>query len=296
MPRAHAPFLRIGWCICYGAPVFVPAHSFVTAPGAAPDRWMLVLHGIYGSGANWRTFARRLAEQRPGWGLVLVDLRMHGQSQDAPPPHTVAAAAADLAVLTERLAAQGKPVRAVCGHSFGGKVALQYRATAAPADLVQTWVLDASPGPHPDTVDTAQGVVVRVLRMLGQLPPVFASRDEFVAQVQAHGFPAPLAQWLAMNLERRDQGLVSRLDPAAMEQLLRDYAALDAWPALAAGPGTVHVVIAGKSDVIDAADRARLTALAGAAVTSTEIPAASHWLHIDAQDALLAIMTAALPA
>ena len=276
---------------------------------------MLVLHGIYGSGANWRTFARRLAEQRPAWGLVLVDLRMHGQSQDAPPPHTVAAAAADLAVLTERLAAQGKPVRAVCGHSFGGKVALCYRATAAPADLAQTWVIDASPSAHPGAVDEARGMVYRVLRMLGQLPPVFASRDAFVAQVQARGFPAPLAQWLAMNLEpsndgSSDDGYVSRLDPAAMEQLLRDYCAYDAWPAVATGPGEVHVVIAGKSDVLDGNDRARLTTLAaahaaaptadeasaGATVTTTEIPEASHWLHIDAPDALLAVMTAALPA
>lgn len=257
---------------------------------------MLVLHGIYGSGANWRTFSRRLGERRPDWGFVLVDLRMHGQSQGAPPPHTVDAAAADLHALTEQLAREGKAVRAVCGHSFGGKVALQYRARWGQAALAQTWVLDASPSPRPGAVDAAEGTVFQVLRMLSQLPASFASREDFMERVRAHGFPRALAQWLAMNLDRHDDAFRSRLDPAAMEQLLRSYCALDAWPALTTGPGAVHMVIAGKSDIVDAADRARLAALAtaGAAVHATTIPHAGHWLHIDATDALLDVLAGSL--
>src|ERR1700679_538748 len=119
---------------------FVPSHARVTAPGAEPSRWMLVLHGILGSGANFRSFARRLAAARPDWGFVLVDLRMHGQSQEAPPPHTLAAAAEDLVRLGVELAL---PIAGVMGHSFGGKVALAYTG-AAPRELEQVWVLDAS--------------------------------------------------------------------------------------------------------------------------------------------------------
>ena len=127
--------------------MFLPTHALVTAVapgGPAPSRWMLVLHGILGSGANFRGFARRLAASAPGWGFVLVDLRMHGQSQGAPPPHTLAAAAADLRRLGEHL---GLPIAGVMGHSFGGKVALAYTA-ASGRELEQTWVLDASPGHH----------------------------------------------------------------------------------------------------------------------------------------------------
>src|SRR5262249_30264118 len=95
---------------------FIPAHALVTAPDAAPSRWMLVLHGILGAGANFRSFARRLAIACPDWGFVLADLRMHGQSQGAPPPHTIDAAAADLVRLTDAIE---RPISAVMGHSFG---------------------------------------------------------------------------------------------------------------------------------------------------------------------------------
>src|SRR5438045_3613951 len=46
---------------------------------------MLFLHGIFGTGGNWRTIARRWVALRPTWGAVLVDLRMHGRSQGLRP-------------------------------------------------------------------------------------------------------------------------------------------------------------------------------------------------------------------
>ena len=54
------------------------AHTRVTAAGATPERWLLVLHGIYGSGRNWGSIARRLVDARPEWGVLLVDLRLLG--------------------------------------------------------------------------------------------------------------------------------------------------------------------------------------------------------------------------
>lgn len=281
--------------------MFVPHHSFVTAPGAVPAQWMLVLHGIYGSGSNWRSFAGKLVERQPGWGLVLVDLRMHGRSQDAPPPHTVAAAAADLGVLREVLARDGKVVRAIAGHSFGGKVALAYRASPAGADLLHTWVLDSSPTAYPAAMDSTSNTVIQVLRMLAALPPRFASRSAFVAHVTGQGFAPMLANWLAMNLEAvpagdAHGGYVMRLDPAVMEALLRDFHGFDAWPALAHGPGVAHMIIAGASNTVGAADRQRLDALVadGAALTVDIIPGASHWLHVDGLDTLLDLVARAL--
>src|SRR5690606_3974496 len=94
-------------------------------------RRLYVLHGFFGQGRNWSSFARRLVELRPDWVVVLVDLRLHGDSLDLPGPHTLAAAAEDLVGLHEAAAAgagnasdppeAGSARPALLGHSFGGK-------------------------------------------------------------------------------------------------------------------------------------------------------------------------------
>jgi esterase len=281
---------------CYSVRVFIPYHSLVTGDDPAPACWMLVLHGIYGSGANWRTFARQLDARRPDWGLVLVDLRQHGQSQGAPEPHTVTAAAKDLAALTTSLGEQGRAVRAVFGHSFGGKVALEYRALAG-SELVQTWVIDASPSARPEAMDDPHNTVTQVLATLDDLPGTFADRDDFVRQVEDRGLARPLGQWLAMNLERQGDAYVPRLDLASMRALLTDYYRLDSWPALESGPGEVHMVIAGKSSAVGPDDRARLDELGrvSASVTVTYFPESGHWVHIEAPFALLDTVASGLP-
>lgn len=255
-----------------------------------------MLHGIYGSGQNWRTFARNLVARRPDWGLVLVDLRKHGQSQDAPGPHTLATAAADLDVLARVLGAQGKPVRALLGHSFGGKVALAYRGHAGP-ELMATWVIDASPSARPHALDEPDNTVGQVLAMLQELPASFARREDFVRLAEARGFARPIGQWLAMNLERQQSAYVWRLDARAMEELLRDYYRLDIWPRVESGPGEVHFVVAGRSSAVSAEDRARLDELgrARSSVHVTVIKESGHWVHMEAPDELLDMVASALP-
>jgi esterase len=106
-----------------------------------PERWLYVLHGIYGAGRNWASLVRKVVRRREGWGAVLVDLRQHGGSQGFEPPHTVAAAAEDVARLAESI---GREPHAVLGHSFGGKVALVHaREHAHPGG--QIWVIDSTP-------------------------------------------------------------------------------------------------------------------------------------------------------
>lgn len=263
---------------------WIPHAVKVPPDGGAPRGWLLFLHGILGSGANWRTIARRLVAARPEWGAVLVDLRMHGRSQGAPPPHTIDAAAEDLVRLAGAL---GLPVGGVVGHSFGGKVALALRGKLAPAE---TWVLDATPGareePRGDP-DSAQ----HVLDALRALPAEFPDRAAFVAAMTGAGFSRALADWLAMNLEPAGAGYRLRLDLDAIGDLLADYYRRDLWSALEAGPGRAHLVIADRSRALDPDDRGRAAALP-IAVHTIE---AGHWLHMEAPDALLALFSAELP-
>lgn len=266
---------------------FVPFHARVTAPDAVPSRWMLVLHGILGSGGNFRSIARRLATAHPDWGFVLVDLREHGQSLGAPPPHTIAAAAADLTRIEV-------PVAGVIGHSFGGKVALAYAAARAGDPLDQAWVLDASPGTRRDR----SGLTERVLRMLRAMPQPLPSRERFLEIVRAEGHSAAIAEWLAMNVRREADGMRFRLDLDAIAALLDDYFAVDLWPVVerAEGAREMHVVVADRSDALDAKDRARLQG-AGAREPRLHphlVLNAGHWVHVDAPEAVFSLISGAL--
>src|SRR5687768_11357079 len=120
------------------------ATQIVSAPESTPDRTLVFLHGILGSGANWRTFAKQVVAAKPRWRAMLVDLRLHGDSTDLPPPHTVDTAANDI---VETM--QGSKVDAILGHSFGGKVALAL-AEKLSGDLDRLFVVDANPGSRPD--------------------------------------------------------------------------------------------------------------------------------------------------
>jgi esterase len=253
-------------------------HALVTATeGAEPQKWMLFLHGILGSGANWRTVAKRFIASKPEWGAVLVDLRKHGASQDFAGPHTVVAAAKDL----ERLSYN---VQGVVGHSFGGKVALEYARTRR---LEELFLIDSNPGPRPDARGS-EGTV-RVLEMLEALPPTFGSRPAFIAHIQSQGHDAAVAQWLAMNLERDGDVLRFGLDMKAIRALLEDYFARDLWSVLEAESDTrFTVILGGKSNVFDASDKERLAAIAAnhANVKMHVIARAGHWVHADAPDEL----------
>ncbi len=250
-----------------------------------------MLHGVFGSGVNWRTFAKRLVAKRPEWGAVLVDLRMHGESQDASPPHTLGAAAADIAALATRLRDSGRVVGGIAGHSFGGKVALQVADEMA-GELQRVWVLDSDPARDLEAM-SGDRPTVKVLTLLSRLPREHESRAAFVTAVVEAGFERGLAQWLAMNVVPDGDVHRMRLDPDAMRSLLTSYFASDLWPAAdrVASDHDMHFVLGADSTAVSEASKTRMKTLRAG---YDEIAAAGHWLHVDAPDALLDIMARGL--
>ena len=267
--------------------------------GPTPATATLVLtHGIFGAGGNWRSVARAVIGRRPAWSALLVDLRHHGRSDAGEPPHTVAACAADLAALLGSDTG-GPPVRAALGHSFGGKVVMALRGGGA--DLAQTWVLDSTPSARAGNWDATDNDVRDVWSHLVALDRTWTKRDDFTAAIRERGVSAGVAAWLAMNLAPTtdgEPGLRLRLDLPAIRTLLLDYYATDLWPALTdpALAGDVHVVVAARSRAFDDADRARLTALPAAARVHTHFLDTGHWLHLDATAALVDLVATHLPA
>ena len=267
------------------------AHAVITAEARSPQRWMLFLHGILGTGANWRTFAKQIIAAEPTWGAVLVDLRLHGESQQGfPPPHTIAAAARDLAALISAIEAEhAGEVRGVLAHSFGGKVALEL-ATQRDGDLDHVFVIDSTPSARPDHRGSES--TQHIVDLLAELPAEFENRGVFTAWMEARGVSRPTAMWLAMNVRAlpNTTRFVFRIDLVGIRALLADYFETDLWDILEhpRGPLRTHLVVGGKSGVVDAADRAR--ALGCPRTTLDVIEKADHWVHVDAPEELKAIV------
>lgn len=260
----------------------------VTASDAAPTRWLVFLHGILGSAVNWRGFARQIVTARPSYGALLVDLRLHGESQGFAPPHTVESAAADIVAAVPR-AAGGVPVRGVLGHSFGGKVGIELAnqlARSANGPLDELFVIDSTPSARPDYRGSSG--VRDILSLLQSLPSEFPDRNSFVAWAEERGVSRPTAMWLAMNVRPvpNTTSFRLRLDIAPIRTMVEDYFQRDLWSVLEHPPGSMrtHVIAGGKSEVLDAADLAR--ARACPRTTVDVIPDAGHWVHVDAPDAL----------
>ena len=271
----------------------VLAHERLAADGASPAAWLFVLHGIYGAGRNWGSVARTLVERRPDWGAVLVDLRGHGGSTGFAPPHTVGAAAADVARLASSVRAPGAgDPHAILGHSFGGKVALAYAAGAHPPPA-QTWLIDSTPAPR-----EPQGSAWRMLATLEALPGPFGARQEAIDELVGRGFGADVAQWMSSNLERGAEGMSWRIDPAAMRQLLEDFFPLDLWRVLEEPPGGgfIHIVAATDSSVLRPRDVERIRSL-GADSGRVRLHAVEggHWLNADNPDAVVDLLAGELP-
>ncbi|KAH7512191.1 hypothetical protein FEM48_Zijuj12G0064200 [Ziziphus jujuba var. spinosa] len=153
-----------------------------------------VLHGLLGSGRNWRSFSRHLLpllSNSSDWRMVLVDLRNHGKSAEIEglsPPHDLTNAAQDLANLVKSQGWAWPDV--VIGHSLGGKVTLQFAESCARGhygesaalpkqirnneDDEQLWVLDSVPGEV--KTESSDGEVEKVLQTLQGLPLIVPSR------------------------------------------------------------------------------------------------------------------------
>lgn len=266
------------------------AYSLVRPKAGDPERTMLFLHGILGTRANWRGIARRFVEGRQGWGAVIVDLREHGDSLGRPPPHTLEAAANDVRGLVEHLEL---PVAGALGHSFGGKVVLEWLRSRE-AVATEAWVIDASPSAI--DAERERGETSDVLRALSNLTGPWSSREAFVEAVVSAGQPVPIAQWLAMNLQRLDDG--SRTfgpELGVIRELLDDYARADCWDVVESVPPecTIDFVIGGRSQAFSPMDRERLARIAATEpqVRMHTIEAAGHWVHVDSPDALVAMLT-----
>jgi len=269
-------------------------HSEEVAEGS-PDGWIVFLHGILGRGQNWRSIARRLTGQRPELGALLVDLPGHGRSLECARPATLLGAARDLEASLSAHRRGGKRLVCISGHSFGGKVALVHRQTAV--EPTETWVLDATPGAVlPPAGPEAVNSPPHVLRILKEAGALHADRRAFTQRLESAGLVTGVAQWLAMQLVPAGEGVRFALDLEVIGEFLIDHYKEDLWDEVArSAGGAIRFVLGGRSIVVNARDRTRLGSV-GSHVQSRFLDGAGHWLHVDAADALVALLASEIEA
>jgi esterase len=281
---------------------FVLAHEWVRPKASAVRHTAFVLHGVLGSGQNFRGLAKNLVQRCDDVALVLVDLRNHGASAGAIGPHTLKACAEDLVTLAAHCAATAPElpkVSALIGHSFGGKVAVRAAALPSFSELRQVFVLDSNLGVISPSDDYE---VLRVIRAVRAVPTPIVSRSAVVQSLIAQGLSAALANWMTTNVRRVASGNGSEsyewtFDLSAIEESLADYFAQDLWGFLgqARTQPEFHLVVAENSDRVTPELRARAEALPpGSRCHSHLIENAGHWLHVDNPEAVLQVLTRGL--
>ncbi|WP_038032354.1 alpha/beta fold hydrolase [Thermonema rossianum] len=155
---------------------------------------LLILHGLFGSGDNWMTIARRLAEEG-NYHIYLPDLRNHGRS-----PHseewTYEAMSEDVRAFIEEHALQ-RPI--VLGHSMGGKVTM-WLACRYPELLRAIVVADIAPRAYPVHHDT-------IIEGLLAIPVETIKSRREADQILSRYVPETgVRQFLLKNLYRTEEG------------------------------------------------------------------------------------------
>ena len=235
-----------------------------TVTGQGPPA--LVLHGLFGSGTNWRTIARRLGSRLE---CHLVDQRNHGRS-----PHARGMAYPALADdVLAYLEARGIDQAGLIGHSMGGKSAMTLALTA-PERVRWLIVADIAPAPSPSD----HRPIVEALRAL--------TLDSLTSRAAAdsalaHTFPDPgLRQFLLQNLVHGDGGLRWRIDLEAIAEALPDLTGFPPTAPGAAYRGPTLFLRGERSDYVTARHEPRIRALFPSASVDT-IADAGHWLHAE---------------
>ena len=240
---------------------------------------VVILHGLFGSSANWRSVARALASHHR---VLCVDLRNHGTSPWADSMDYLEMAE-DVRTLIAR---QSLSSPTVVGHSMGGKTAMALALTS-PASVGNLVVVDIAPVPYADRFTP----YVEAMRSIDAAAA--ASRTDTQRRL-AERLPDPAtAPFLMQNLVSRNDHFDWRLNLAAIGM---SVPALSAFPSVLLGrrfKGPTSLIHGSTSDYVAAADIESFRDQFPDFQSHT-IEGAGHWVHAEQPDAFLSALSQAL--
>ncbi len=245
----------------------------VTAYGESGSP-VVVMHGLFGSGRNWMTAARRLASAHR---VYAFDLRNHGTS-----PHVDTMSYPEMAAdVQETIADLGVGPVALVGHSMGGKTAM-VTALQYPEVVERLIVVDAAPVAYPPAFTE----YARAMRT-ADLSNIQRRADVEAQLVDAVDSPGTRA-FLLQNLILDSEGARWRPNLPVIEAALPE---ISGWPDITGTyEGPTLFVYGGKSDYVQLDHRATIAAYFPQ-VQYAEIPEAGHWVHAERLDDFLTTIT-----
>lgn len=247
--------------------------------GAAGDEpALLIVHGLFGAGRNWRGLARNLSRDRR---VVTVDMRNHGDSfRD--PSNTYPDLARDLARVIDEI---GAPCD-VLGHSMGGKAAMVLALNHC-EQVNRLIVADIAPVPYEHS-QISNIAVMKAMPIQGLTRR--SEADEIMAdQIREPGVRAFLLQSLILSPEGNRWALNLDALEANMAEIVGfpEISGRFGRPALFLRGGRSPYVQEAHAPVIERLfPNARIESLDGA----------GHWLHAEDPRGFLASVSRFLEA
>jgi esterase len=235
----------------------------------------ILLHGFLGSLDNWRATSKRLGSR---YQVYSLDLRNHGSS-----PHSGVMNYPVMARdVCEFMNEQRLPAAFVLGHSMGGKVAMQF-ATDFPNRVEKLIVVDITPKEyqpmHRPILNALLALDLKTYKSFGEVDTALAA-----AVREVH-----VRQFLLKNLTRGKGGQLGwRIH---LEAIAENYD--DLTTAISPQRKFDHPVCfirGGRSNYIEESDVSIIREAFPQAKIRT-IVNAGHWVHVDAAEEFLRIVT-----
>lgn len=232
---------------------------------------LIILHGLFGSGDNWTTFARNIASH--GFVVYTIDLRNHGRSEWSD-EHNYKVMSTDV---HEMIVSENLQHAIVLGHSMGGKVTMQL-AIDFPESVEKIIVADIGPRyyePHHQ----------QILKGLNALDfNAVKTRNEAEKELALYIDDVGTRQFLLKNLYwKTDAELAYRFNLDALTNNIEEVGK----EIISSQPVSIPALFIGgeRSNYIKPEDHTSIKNIFPNSEIIT-IPNAGHWIHAD-QPALL---------
>lgn len=161
---------------------------------------IIILHGLYGSGDNWYSIGRKLAESHR---VYLVDQRNHGNSPHNP-VHNYESLGNDLFDFMQQ---QKLNKAIIIGHSMGGKAALAF-GLKHPESVKKMIIVDISPLAYPENGESIESRTHRMIitALMSLDTENITLRKEADRQLSTSISSPVIRQFLLKNLKHKRNG------------------------------------------------------------------------------------------